>query len=181
MLQTGNALPTKAHPGPYKLATIQADDHRTGAARGQQQVRPERPPSPPSPQGLALHSGARDKLARRGKHTLVLGAGESQPSLPAAAPAMQFDDYAFRRRVDRALGTARKFLETSRAPVLAEDVSHEYTDKFLLAEFVTGCGAAAAALPAASETQHPTASRAAVPACPPCSTVSSSSGWTNPS
>eukprot|EP01052_Picozoa_sp_SAG31_P034199 SAG31_NODE_3961_length_3709_cov_7.355721_1_plen_82_part_00 len=48
-----------------------------------------------------------------------------------------FDEFRFRRRVDESLVTARKFLHTTRAPVLAEDVPHEYTDKFLLAEFVT--------------------------------------------
>ena len=47
------------------------------------------------------------------------------------------DESGFRRRVDKALESARRVLDTTREPVLAADVPHEYADKYLLAEFVT--------------------------------------------
>ena len=49
----------------------------------------------------------------------------------------RFDEYEFRRRVDTALQQVRTVLDNTRTPVLPEDCPHEYTDKYLLAEFLT--------------------------------------------
>ena len=51
-------------------------------------------------------------------------------------------DPQFRETVERGLVQVKKVLDTTRDPKLAADVHHEYTDKFLLAEFLTGAGCA---------------------------------------
>ena len=51
-------------------------------------------------------------------------------------------DPQFRETVERGLVQVKKVLDTTRDPKLAADVQHEYTDKFLLAEFLTGAGCA---------------------------------------
>ena len=51
-------------------------------------------------------------------------------------------DPQFRETVERGLVQVKKVLDTTRSPKLAADVQHEYTDKFLLAEFLTGAGCA---------------------------------------
>eukprot|EP00754_Rhynchopus_humris_P032598 Rhum_TRINITY_DN15416_c2_g1::Rhum_TRINITY_DN15416_c2_g1_i3::g.155711::m.155711 len=51
-------------------------------------------------------------------------------------------DPQFRETVERGLVQVKKVLDTARDPKLAADVHHEYTDKFLLAEFLTGAGCA---------------------------------------
>ena len=45
-------------------------------------------------------------------------------------------------RVQRSLQEVKKVLDATRSPRLATEVHHEYTDKFLLAEFVTGAACA---------------------------------------
>ena len=45
-------------------------------------------------------------------------------------------------RVQRSLQEVKKVLDATRNPQLATEVHHEYTDKFLLAEFVTGAACA---------------------------------------
>jgi hypothetical protein len=45
-----------------------------------------------------------------------------------------FDAHEFQSRVDEAMVTVRRILDNDRAPVLPEDRSHDYADKFLLAE-----------------------------------------------
>lgn len=45
-----------------------------------------------------------------------------------------FDAHEFQCRVHEAMVTVRQILDNDRAPVLPEDRSHSYADKFLLAE-----------------------------------------------
>ena len=45
-----------------------------------------------------------------------------------------FDPHEFRSRVNAGMVTVRQILDNDRAPVLPEDRSHSYADKFLLAE-----------------------------------------------
>ena len=49
----------------------------------------------------------------------------------------EFSDSRFRSQVSTALGTIKKVLDTNRNTVIAEDVPHEYTDKYYLAEWLT--------------------------------------------
>ena len=51
--------------------------------------------------------------------------------------SMRFNEYDFRQKVDTALQRVRTVLDNTRTPVLPEDCAHEYTDKYLLAEFLT--------------------------------------------
>ena len=51
-------------------------------------------------------------------------------------------DPQFRETVERGLVQVKKVLDNARNPKLAADVPHGYTDKFLLAEFLTGAGCA---------------------------------------
>ena len=45
-----------------------------------------------------------------------------------------FDAHEFQSRVHEGMVTVRQILDNERAPVLPEDRSHSYADKFLLAE-----------------------------------------------
>jgi len=56
-----------------------------------------------------------------------------QTPLPSVA---EFDENAFKGRVNNALTRVRTILENARTPTLASDVHHEYEDKFLLAEYI---------------------------------------------
>lgn len=47
-----------------------------------------------------------------------------------------FNESAFKARVNAAVERVRLILENTRAPTLASDVHHEYEDKFLLAEYI---------------------------------------------
>lgn len=54
-----------------------------------------------------------------------------------------FDETRFRKQVTAALDKVRTILETNRAPGFPEDVPHQYTDKYLLAEGLTNNAIAA--------------------------------------
>ena len=49
----------------------------------------------------------------------------------------EFDEQAFRNKVDAALGQVRTILAATRDPKLADEVQHRYEDKYLLAELLT--------------------------------------------
>jgi hypothetical protein len=51
-----------------------------------------------------------------------------------------FNEYAFRANVDQALVKIKTILDNTRNPQLPAEVAHEYTDKYLLAEFITNTG-----------------------------------------
>eukprot|EP00440_Ansanella_granifera_P051937 gb/GFBE01056310.1/.p1 GENE.gb/GFBE01056310.1/~~gb/GFBE01056310.1/.p1 ORF type:complete len:1013 (+),score=257.29 gb/GFBE01056310.1/:1-3039(+) len=53
-----------------------------------------------------------------------------------------FNEQAFRQRLDRSADVVSKILDATRHPKYADDVHHQYSDKYLLAEFVTNCAAA---------------------------------------
>jgi len=55
--------------------------------------------------------------------------------------AMYSDSY-FRSKVDKALVSVRTILDTTRAPVLPSSLSHQYNDKFGLAEFLANTSVA---------------------------------------
>eukprot|EP01061_Rhynchopus_euleeides_P028827 TRINITY_DN469_c0_g2_i5.p1 TRINITY_DN469_c0_g2~~TRINITY_DN469_c0_g2_i5.p1 ORF type:complete len:929 (+),score=475.37 TRINITY_DN469_c0_g2_i5:57-2843(+) len=50
--------------------------------------------------------------------------------------------HAVQQRIENSLTEVKKVLDATRDPKLATEVHHEYTDKFLLAEFVTGAACA---------------------------------------
>lgn len=54
-----------------------------------------------------------------------------------------FSEYRFRAQVDAALAAIRTVLDTTRNPQYPADVAHAYTDKYLLAEFLTNTALAA--------------------------------------
>jgi hypothetical protein len=54
-----------------------------------------------------------------------------------------FNEHAFRQKVDKALTTIKKVLENTRSPQLAADVPHRYDDKYLLAESLTNAALSA--------------------------------------
>ena len=49
----------------------------------------------------------------------------------------EFDEQAFRNKIDAALGQVRTILAATRDPKLADEVQHRYEDKYLLAELLT--------------------------------------------
>lgn len=51
-----------------------------------------------------------------------------------------FNEFAFRANVDTALVKIKTILDNTRNPQLPAEVAHEYTDKYLLAEFITNTG-----------------------------------------
>ena len=54
-----------------------------------------------------------------------------------------FSDYQFRAKVDEALDTVRKVLDTTKHPARAADVPHQYDDKYALVEQATKAAAVA--------------------------------------
>ena len=50
---------------------------------------------------------------------------------------MSFDEVVFRGNVDKAIDEIRTILDTTRNPKLADEVPHNYDDKYLLCEFLT--------------------------------------------
>ena len=54
-----------------------------------------------------------------------------------------FQEHEFRRKVDSALHSVKRVLDTTRAPILPEACPHEYGDKYKLAEFLTNTAIAA--------------------------------------
>lgn len=54
-----------------------------------------------------------------------------------------FDEAVFKSRVSSALDRVRTILDNTRTPQYAADVSHEYSDKYLLAEYLTQSAVAA--------------------------------------
>eukprot|EP01128_Nolandella_sp_AFSM9_P006116 TRINITY_DN3077_c0_g1_i1.p1 TRINITY_DN3077_c0_g1~~TRINITY_DN3077_c0_g1_i1.p1 ORF type:complete len:991 (+),score=265.41 TRINITY_DN3077_c0_g1_i1:35-2974(+) len=48
-----------------------------------------------------------------------------------------FNEGAFRSKVSKAVAQVRTILDNSRSPQIAEDVSHAYDDKYLLADYLT--------------------------------------------
>eukprot|EP00284_Hemiselmis_tepida_P013833 CAMPEP_0174915388 /NCGR_PEP_ID=MMETSP1355-20121228/1014_1 /TAXON_ID=464990 /ORGANISM="Hemiselmis tepida, Strain CCMP443" /LENGTH=428 /DNA_ID=CAMNT_0016160263 /DNA_START=265 /DNA_END=1548 /DNA_ORIENTATION=+ len=59
--------------------------------------------------------------------------------------AATFNERQFRARFDKALAEVKAVLDNTRSPVLAEDVQHAYTDKYVLAESTTNSAIAALA------------------------------------
>jgi uncharacterized membrane protein YgcG len=57
--------------------------------------------------------------------------------------SVEFDDAQFRAAVTKALEEVRKVLDNTRLPQYAPAVAHEYSDKFVLAEFLTQSAIAA--------------------------------------
>ncbi len=53
---------------------------------------------------------------------------------------MAFDEPAFRASVELALARIKTVLDNTRTPQLPAEVGHEYTDKYLLAEFIANTG-----------------------------------------
>ena len=51
-----------------------------------------------------------------------------------------FNESRFRAKVDEAMAKVRLILDTDKKPTLAEGVSHEYDDKYLLAELLVNSG-----------------------------------------
>lgn len=58
----------------------------------------------------------------------------------------EFDDFRFRTRVDKALDSVRRVLDTTRNPELPADVQHTYDDKYTLVNLTTNTALAATAL-----------------------------------
>ena len=54
-----------------------------------------------------------------------------------------YNEYDFRRTLERALEKVRTILETTKHPEQAKEVAHTYDDKYLLAEFLTNTAIAA--------------------------------------
>ena len=52
----------------------------------------------------------------------------------------------FRRRVSKAIMSARKILDTTRKPTYADEIPHLYDDKYSLSEFLTATSLAALSL-----------------------------------
>ncbi len=62
-------------------------------------------------------------------------------TLVSAAAAMSgFNEHAFRANVDQALFRIKTILDNTRNPQLPAEVPHEYTDKYLLVEFIANTG-----------------------------------------
>ena len=55
----------------------------------------------------------------------------------ADCPIAAFEDARFKSKLDRAMKKVRTVLDLNKNPKYPEDVQHEYTDKYLLAEFLT--------------------------------------------
>ncbi len=51
-----------------------------------------------------------------------------------------YNENTFRSRVDQAMVQVKQILDNTRNPTVASDVPHEYTDKYLLAQFLTNAG-----------------------------------------
>ena len=56
---------------------------------------------------------------------------------------MDFQEAAFKSKVQGAIDQLKKVLEEERRPVLAEETHHEYADKFGLADFLSNTSIAA--------------------------------------
>ena len=54
-----------------------------------------------------------------------------------------FNEVRFKLRVEEAMRQVKTVLDNEKSPHLAEDVPHEYQDKYLLAEFLTNTAIAA--------------------------------------
>ena len=64
--------------------------------------------------------------------------------VPEDARMNSFIDYEFRSRVDSALETVRKILDTTKHPARPADVPHAYDDKYALVEQATKAAIVAA-------------------------------------
>lgn len=56
---------------------------------------------------------------------------------------LQFDEYRFQNRVNKALDRVRTILDNTRVPQYPADVHHEYEDKYILSEFLANSTIAA--------------------------------------
>lgn len=81
-------------------------------------------------------------LVRLSVICLVLGAVFGQSARPGSTLS-PFSAWRVERQIGKALKQAKKVLDTTRNPLMAKDVDHKYTDKFLLAEFLTKANIAA--------------------------------------
>jgi hypothetical protein len=53
-----------------------------------------------------------------------------------------FNDVRFTSLVNNSLHIVKTILDTSRSPQLASEVTHQYDDKYLLADFLSNCSIA---------------------------------------